>query len=305
MTRALVLGLEVVLMDGTVIQSMKKIIKDNSAYDLKQLFIGSEGTLGIVTRAVLKLIEIPLSRNSAFIGINDFDKILQFLRFIDKGLAGSLSGFEFIEQYCYQTMTGETAQNKPPLSTEYKYYVLIESMGAHMERDKALLESLLNEAIEKEMILDAVMAHTVSDFNWFWSIREDVDVLAAACTHDQHFDVSVSPGKMGPYLSRVLNEMKSVKGVEHCFAFGHIADGNMHFIVGKESDADELRLAINDIVYGPLKALQGSVSAEHGIGLHKKAYLSISRTDEEIALMKTFKDTLDPKSLLNPGKVLD
>ena len=305
MTRALILGLEVVLMNGTVIESMKKIIKDNSGYDLKQLFIGSEGTLGIVTKAVLKLIEIPVSRNSAFIGLNDFDKILQFLRFVDKGLAGSLSGFEFIEQYCYQTMTGETAQNKPPISQEYNYYLLIESMGADMDRDKQLMESLLTEAIEKELIIDAAMAHTDSDFKWFWSIREDVDVVVSLCTHDQHFDVSVSPNKMGPYLKGVLENIKSVEGVDHCFAFGHIADGNMHFIVGKSSTSDELRLAINDIVYGPLKALQGSVSAEHGIGVHKKAYLSISRTETEIALMKNLKATLDSKNLLNPGKVLD
>lgn len=304
MTRALVLGLEVVLMDGTIIQSMKKIIKDNSGYDVKQLFIGSEGTLGVVTKAVLKLIEIPVSRNSAFIGLNDFDKILQFLRFIDKGLAGSLSGFEFIEKYCYQSMTGETAQNKPPIAPVYNYYLLIESMGADRERDKNLMEDLLSQAIEEEIIMDAAMAHTASDFNWFWSIREDVDVIASMCTHDQHFDVSVSPNKMGPYLKGVLEEMKKVKGVEHCFAFGHIADGNMHFIVGKELEDDALRLAINEVVYRPLKDLQGSVSAEHGIGVHKKDYLSISRTDAEIALMKNLKATLDPQNLLNPGKVL-
>jgi len=305
MTRQLVLGLEVVLADGTIINSMKKIIKDNSAYDLKQMFIGSEGTLGVVTRAIIKLIEKPSSRTSCYAGINGYQNVISFLKFMDKGFAGKLSGFELIFGDTFKTMTSHPSEAKPPIPHGYEFYVLVESLGSDQDKDQALLLSLLEEALGQEIILDAAVADGESDMNWFWRIREDVHVLVSQCAYDQHFDISLPIPLIGDYLADAESRLKDLENVSKVFIFGHVADGNMHFIVGKEDDTDTLRLEVNEIIYGGLAEIGGSVSAEHGIGVHKKAYLSKCRTSEEISLMKTLKQSLDPKGILNPGKVLD
>lgn len=305
MTRALILGLEAVLMDGTIISSMKKIVKDNSAYDLKQMFIGSEGTLGIVTRAVLKLIEAPSSRNSAFLAFDKYENVVAFLKFIDKELAGALSGFEVIWKNSYEVMTSKNSLNKPPLPHGHKYYVLVESLGSDQENDREQLQSIVEQTIVNENAADAVMAFTESDLNWFWNIREDVKVLAEQAKYDQHFDVSAPIAEMGSYVDKVEEAINGMDEVVAAYPFGHLADGNIHFIVAKNNNDEKLKNSINDIVYNPLTALGGSVSAEHGIGLHKKKYLALCRTEEEIKLMKTLKKSFDPKALLNPGKVLD
>ena len=305
MTRQLVLGLEVVLADGRIISSMKKIIKDNSAYDVKQLFIGSEGTLGIITKAVLKLVEKPRSRNSALVGITDYSKVVQFLKFMDGGLAGNLSGFELMWPNFYHGATSKPSQYSPPLKGKYAYYVLLESLGADQEQDKAKLEELLEGAMEATIIEDAVLAHSESDLNWFWTIREDVHVIKSKVTIDHHFDVSLPIPLIGDYVEKVTKNLLELDGVEQVYQFGHIADGNIHFIVGKIDHSDELRESINQVVYGPLSELGGSVSAEHGIGEDKKAYLDMCRTPNEIGLMKSLKIALDSKIILNRGKVFD
>jgi len=305
MTRNLVLGLEVVLADGTIISSMKKIIKDNSGYDLKQLFIGSEGTLGVVTKAVLKLVEAPKSRNSAFVGFNDYEKVVSFLKFMDSGLAGTLSGFEVIWKNTYEVMTSPPATVKPPLPCDYNYYVLLETLGSNQVQDSEKLQSLLEVALSNKLILNAALANSESDLKWFWQIREDVHVVASQCNHDQHFDISIPIPLIGSLVDKVYASVNTISGVEKIYAFGHVADGNIHFIVGKEEQTPALISQINDAVYAPLKAIGGSVSAEHGIGLHKKKYLSISRTSAEIQLMKNLKEMMDPNSILNPGKILN
>ncbi len=302
-TRQLVLGLEAVLADGTVINSLKKIIKDNSAYDLKQLFIGSEGTLGIITRAVLKLVEAPRSRTSAYAGTNDYYQVISFLKFMDKGLAGTLSAFELIWKKTYHKMTtgGDTI---PPIPYDYEYYVLVETLGQNQESDQEQLIALLEKAIDQKMILDAVPAQSKSDLDWFWKIREDVRIISASCTYDQHFDVSLPIPLIGDYAAKVTAILEKVEGVNHCYTFGHVADGNIHLVVDKVDNSDTLRKAINQVVYPPLQAIGGSVSAEHGIGEHKKAYLKLSRSEAEIDLMRRMKKMMDPKGILNRGKVL-
>lgn len=304
MTRALILGLEVVLMDGTIINSLKKIVKDNSAYDLKQMFIGSEGTLGVVTKAVLKLIEAPKSRNSAFLAFDDYEKVVSFLKFIDKEMAGALSGFEVIWQKSYEVMTAPTAHNKPPIPHGYKYYVLVESLGSDQEKDREKLQSIVEQVILSDQAKDAVMAFTESDLDWFWKIREDVKVLAEQARYDQHFDVSAPINALGSYVDSVEEKINALDEVVGAYPFGHLADGNIHFIVAKNNKEEALKNQINDLVYNPLTELGGSVSAEHGIGLHKKRYLALCRSVEEIALMKRLKNSFDPEGLLNPGKVL-
>jgi len=305
MTRNLVLGLEAVLADGTIISSMKKIIKDNSAYDVKQLFIGSEGTLGVITRAVLKIVEAPKSRSSAYAGFDDYDKVLDFLKYMDRGLAGTLSGFELIWRSTYEIFTSPPSSTPPPLPYDYQYYVLLESMGSDPEEDHQALQDLLGEALEKELILDAVIAYTESDLEWFWKIREDVHVMVSHCRNDQHFDISLPVPLIGQVINEIREQVLSIPAVESCYPFGHVADGNIHLVISKEVESQELIDQVNDCIYSPLKAIGGSVSAEHGIGLHKKRYLHFCRSEEEIELMKTLKRSLDPKNILNRGKILD
>ena len=305
MMRNLVLGLEAVLADGTVISSVKKIIKDNSGYDLKQLFIGSEGTLGVITKAVLKLMEAPKSRNSAFVAFDNYEKVVQFLKYMDSGLAGTLSGFELIWGTTYQAMTAPPAAAKPPIPHGYEYYVLLESLGSHQEKDHAVLEDLLAQAFENELIADAALAHTEADLTWFWTIREDVHVLKSQCQFDHHFDISLPIPLIGEVLDNLNQELKKLEGVEKVFTFGHVADGNIHIVVDRQTTESSLIETINAIVYSPLQAIGGSISAEHGIGLHKKNYLHLCRTSEEIQLMRTMKMALDSRGILNKGLIFD
>ncbi len=304
MTRQLVLGLEVVLADGTVINAMKKIIKDNSGYDVKQLFIGAEGTLGVITKAILKLEEAPSSRNAAYVAFNDYDHVVAFLKYMDGHLAGKLSAFELIWKNSYEQMTSTSDAVRPPLPYAYAYYVLIESLGSNIQQDQQDFQNLLEQALEQNMILDAVIAQSPSDVDWFFRIREDVNNLVDFMKHDQHFDISLPVPLIGDYIAARYNSLAQIAGVEQIYAFGHVADGNIHFMIGKSTLSMDLKKQIDHCIYDGLQEIGGSVSAEHGIGLHKKAYLNISRTDAEIAVMHLLKNKLDPKGILNPGKIL-
>ncbi|GJM27918.1 MAG: oxidoreductase [Cyclobacteriaceae bacterium] len=305
MTRQLVVGLEVVLADGTVISGLKKLIKDNSGYDLKQLFIGSEGTLGIITRAVLKLVEAPKSRISALAGISTYQKVVELLKFMDQGLAGTLSSFEVMWPDTYKVLTTPPANVTPPLPHDHhQYYVLLDSMGSENAGDQIRFQNLLELALEQDMVEDIVPATSASEIDRFWSIRENVDPMVASCRFVQQFDISLPVPKIAEVANGIIENLYRISEVEKVYAFGHIADGNIHLVVGKTNDDDELRQRINQLVYQPLKTVGGSISAEHGIGVHKKEYLHLSRTDEEIELMKILKRALDPENLLNPGKII-
>ena len=302
MTRNLVLGLEAVLADGTIISSMKKIIKDNSGYDLKQLFIGSEGTLGIITKVVLRLVEAPSSRSSAFVGLDSYSKVVQFLKYMDHGLAGQLSSFELIWSNTYKCMTNPD-NIQSPISPEYKYYVLLESLGSNEIQDFTHLNILLESALEQNLIRDAVPAQTKSDLEWFWKIREDVHVIKTSCTYDHHFDISLPIASIGEYVTNTVAKLKKINFVNAVYTFGHVADGNIHFIVDRTSANQKDIDAINEIVYQPLEKLNGSISAEHGIGVHKKEYLKYSRSIAELNLMKLLKHSMDAKGILNSRNI--
>jgi len=305
MTRQLILGLEVVLADGTILSNLKKILKDNSGYDLKQLFIGAEGTLGVITKAVLRLQEMPTSRCSALVGFNDYSNVIKFLKFADKELAGTLSGYELIWKDTYEILTTEPSLLKPPMAYDYNFYVLFESMGSNQDSDQTNMQSLLEKAMEMEMLEDAMIAGSESDMNWFWNIREDVGIIDAQYPYSQHYDVSIPIPSIDAYVNDVRSQLKEKLNISDAFPFGHVADGNIHFIVGKPEDTPELKKAIDDIIYTPLQTLNGSVSAEHGIGLHKKSRLYISKSEAEISVMRALKKTLDPNNILGAGRIFD
>jgi FAD/FMN-containing dehydrogenase len=304
MTRDLVLGLEAVLADGTVVSSMNRLIKNNAGYDLKQLFIGSEGTLGIVTRVVLRLKPLPTSQDTAFLGVEDFDQLPTLLRHIERGLAGGLSAFEVMWKEFHDLVTSAPALGRSPLAEPHPYYVLVEAQGADQAADSARFEAVLMEALEAGLISDAAIAKSQAERNAMWALRDDIGQTSRNWPIFT-FDVSLPISKMQAYVAEVRQALDAQwPGKATLTVFGHLGDGNLHLVAGVGSRDKPTKQAVEAIVYGGLRERSGSVSAEHGIGLEKRDYLGWSRTPQEVALMRALKATLDPNGILNPGKVL-
>jgi FAD/FMN-containing dehydrogenase len=298
MMRNLVLGLEVVTADGTVISCMNQMLKNNAGYDLKQLFIGSEGTLGIVTRAVLKLFPKPLSCNSAMVAIENFDNVVALLNQLQRDLAGTLSAYEVMWGGYFRGVTGDGG-HRPPMSREYPFYVMIEAEGADQAGDSQRFEQLLENALTEGIIVDAVIPKSEAERRALWNIREDFEVILPGYL----YDVSLPIRAMDGYIQQVMHSVAEKWPNSACYVLGHVADGNLHLFV-QPGEAGDLHAASDELVYTPLATLQGSVSAEHGIGTEKLGWLSHSRSAEEIATMRLLKQSLDPKGLLNAGRVL-
>jgi len=305
MMREQLLGVEAVLADGTVISSMKDVIKNNTGYDLKQLFVGSEGTLGIITRAVLRLRPLPRSQNTALVAIDNFDKLGRFLKSMDSALGGTLSAFEVMWNDFYTLIVGDGEKHGLPLDTSYAFYVLVESTGGDEEGDMSRFESALEEALDDELIVDAVIAQSKQQRNDLWSIRDDVEGLFESLFPPIAFDISLGISQMEDYVEEVRTRLNDKWENARMVVFGHLGDGNIHLGLSVGSLEPEVVHAVEDIVYEALGRRGGVISAEHGIGLDKRAYLTHSRSAEEIALMKTIKLAIDPKNILNPGKILD
>ena len=304
MTRNLDMGIEAVLPDGTIISSLKKLMKDNSGYDLKQLFIGSEGTLGIVTKVVLRLYRLPKTRYTSLAVSNNYQDVLNLLKIMEDKISSNLTGFELLWNNTYKQMVSDETHYNKYLPVNYKYYVFIEYMGGDFENDYNLFESIILECIDKGVIDDAVIGKDDKEQVNIWGIREDVSVLADERKFDQHFDISIPVPLIGEIIDKISKELKDCEGVKTIFPFGHVADGNIHFIIGKDSDDDDLKSKINDIIYNNTQQVNGSISAEHGIGIDKKKYLIKSRSEDEIELMRLLKKSIDPKNILNPGRVI-
>ena len=301
MMRNLVLGVEVVLADGTVLCSLNRMLKNNAGYDLKQLFIGSEGTLGIVTRADLRLASRPVSSCSAFVACRDFSAMTELLGLLDARLGGQLSAFEALWPEFYELTTTAPALSSPILPYGHAVYALIEALGADPEADQERFERVLADAMESGSIVDAAIAKSEAERHAMWAPREDVfqmDRLGPS----HGFDVSLAIADMPRYLDTLRGALQGRLPGAKTFVFGHVADGNLHIAVCA-GDADAR--IVENCVYEPLRSITGSISAEHGIGLERKPYLEISRTRAEIATMRALKAALDPRGILNPGKVID
>jgi FAD/FMN-containing dehydrogenase len=301
MMRSLVLGLEVVLADGTVLCSLNRMLKNNAGYDLKQLFIGSEGTLGVVTRADLRLASRPVSSCAAFVACRDFTAMTELLGMLDARLGGQLSAFEALWPAFYEVTTTAPALSSPILPYGHAVYALIEALGADPEADQERFERVLSDALESGFIVDAAIAKSEAERNAMWAPREDVFQMDRyGPSHS--FDVSLAIADMPRYLDTLHRALEDRLPGSKTFVFGHVADGNLHIAVCA-ADAD-VRV-VENCVYEPLRSIAGSISAEHGIGLERKPYLEISRTRAEIATMRALKAALDPRGILNPGKVID
>ena len=304
MMREQVLGIEAVLADGTIISSMKDVIKNNTGYDLKQLFIGSEGTLGVVTRAVLRLRPAPRSQNTALVAVENFTKLGEFLLAMDAALGGTLSSFEVMWNDFYQLIVGNTDRHGQPLDSSHDFYVLLEATGGHLESDKTRFEGALEYAFEQGLAVDAVIAQSKQQRNDLWAIRDDVEGMIQALYPPMTFDISLSIRQMDDYVKEVRGQLTERWPQAQMVVFGHLGDGNIHLVLTVGSMDPQTVRAVEEIIYQALGRREGVISAEHGIGLDKRAYLHHSRSAEEIVLMKTIKASMDPKNILNPGKVL-
>lgn len=304
MFRDQVLGLEAVLADGTKVGGLNKMLKNNAGYDLKHLFIGSEGTLGIVTRAVLRLHPMPLSCCTAWCTLPDHDTVVRFLRHAQSRLAGTLSAFEVMWPDFHELVTTRVPDLRSPVASN-GLQVLIEVEGSDAERDMAMFSALLEEALERGWLQDAAIAQSLKEREAFWRLRDAVSEFPLMWSPYCGYDVSLPIGDIGRFVDKLQHALR--ERFPHCehIHFGHIGDSNLHVGVHLDQQWGPFPEAeIDDCVYGLLRTCGGSVSAEHGIGQHKKAYLGHSRTPQELALMHTLKQAMDPKNLLNRGKVL-
>ncbi|WP_207479976.1 FAD-binding oxidoreductase [Arenibaculum pallidiluteum] len=299
MMRDLVLGLEAVLADGTVLSSLKSLVKDNTGLDLRQLFIGTEGTLGIVTRAVLRLRPGPMGHATAMLACPGLDAAARVLARAQRRFQGRVLSFEGMWPGYYALMTAQ-GRFTPPLSREHPFYALVEIDCAGDEEPAFL--SLMEEAMAEGEVLDAVIAASEEQRRSLWRIRESVELLDEG-GFSRGYDVSVPLPALAAYVESVTRQVRAIRPGMDAIAFGHVGDNNIHWAITPAGDPVG-DAAADEAVYGPLAALGGSVSAEHGIGITKRKALGLSRTAAEIAVMRAVKATLDPRGILNPGKVL-
>ncbi len=304
MMREQVLGLEAVLADGTVVSSMNTMLKNNAGFDLKQLFIGSEGTLGIVTRAVLRLQPKQPASHTALVACADFAALTGLLQHVRRTLGEQLGAFEVMWQSHYALLTEESGRHAPPLSPDFPFYALIASLGSDPAESAQRFEASIEAAFEAALLSDAVVASSEQQRDRLWAIREDIEGLLAHVNPRFTFDISLPIADMENYVQTLERAVTDSWPDGRLLVFGHLGDGNLHVTVGTGRADAQTRRAVESLVYEPLAALGGSVSAEHGIGLEKRDYLHLSRTPEEMALMRTLKQAVDPRALLNRHKVL-
>lgn len=305
--REQVLGLEVVLASGEVVNMLTGLRKNNSGYDLKQLFIGSEGTLGIVTKAVLKLVQKPREPEVSVMAVKRFEDIPKVIEVANR-VGVCLTAFEFFTDVAHKIVLKRMLGTKSPFAEMAPFYILIE---IEKTTEEASMQPLLEALLEEELIYDAVVATSSLQFKELWGLRENITESLSAHGHVRKNDISLALNKLSPFMSelKILLDAESLGDIE-VVLFGHIGDGNLHinYVTPKDKDFKAFHARAREIeekIFNLLKSFEGSISAEHGIGLTKKEDLHYSRTASEVTWMKKIKKEFDPVGILNPGKIFD
>ncbi|XP_069721343.1 D-2-hydroxyglutarate dehydrogenase, mitochondrial-like isoform X1 [Phaenicophaeus curvirostris] len=298
--RGTVLGLEVVLADGSVLDCLTSLRKDNTGYDLKQLFIGSEGTLGVITAVSILCPQKPKAVNLAFLGCQSFPKVLETFTTCRAMLGEILSAFEFMDEKCMELVEKYLELSNPV--TGSPFYVLVETSGSNSTHDEEKLNSFLEQVLASGLVTDGTVATDDKKVKALWSLRERI---TEALTHDGYvykYDVSLPVGK----LYDLVMDMRARLGqsAKNVVGYGHLGDGNLHLNITSESYSRSLLDAIEPFVYEWTARCSGSISAEHGLGFKKKQFIEYSKPREAVRLMQRFKAMLDPKGILNPYKTL-
>jgi FAD/FMN-containing dehydrogenase len=296
-----VLGMEVVLPDGRVWNGLRGLRKDNTGYDLKQLFLGAEGTLGIITAAVLRLHPRPSATATAWLAIPEPRVAVELLGRLHERLGERVSAFELISDNCLGAVLRHVADSRAPLATRHPWYVLVEIADSGAQAPLAeRVERTLGECAEDRLLTDAVLAQSGEQAAALWRIRESIP--EAQFTNVKH-DISVAVSRTPDFIALATERLRSRFPQVDIYAFGHVGDGNIHFNVGPPALVAE-RSAVNRIVYEVIAELQGSISAEHGLGQLKREEIRAHKDPIELELMQRVKQALDPRGLMNPGKVL-
>ncbi|MDX1375544.1 MAG: FAD-binding oxidoreductase, partial [Burkholderiales bacterium] len=301
------LGLEVVLPDGRVWDGLRGLRKDNTGYDLKQLFIGAEGTLGVITAAVLKLYPRPVSAATAWFGLASPRQAIELLALLRARLGDRLSAFELLARVCLDAALANVAGTSDPLPVPHPWYALVElgdSDPEAMLRERA--EQAFAESLERGVARDVVLAQSGAQSRALWSIRER---MPEAQLENVKHDISVPLSQVPEFIARGAQALERAFPGIVIYAFGHAGDGNLHYNVGFADPAANAELMrrraeVNALVYEVVDALGGSISAEHGLGQLKRDEIRRHKSALELELMRRLKQALDPQGLMNPGKVL-
>jgi len=307
--RSHALGLEVVLADGRVLKDLNKLKKDNTGYDLKNLFIGAEGTLGIITAAVLRLIPRPRSVETAYAGVASPEAALDLLGLASERTAGAVTSFELMARAGIDIVLRHGAGMRDPLPEKHPWYVLIELSSQSLSGLRDVLEEILGTGLERGLIADATIADNLEQAKMFWRMRE---MFGEAQRHEggsiKH-DISVPVAAVPAFIREADAAVTNLIPGARPLPFGHLGDGNIHYNITQPPNADKAEFLarwheVNELVFAIVRKHGGSISAEHGIGVLKREFLPQVKDPVALDLMRTLKRTLDPKNILNPGKVL-
>ncbi|MCH8060792.1 MAG: FAD-binding oxidoreductase [Proteobacteria bacterium] len=304
--RAQVLGLEVVLADGTIWNGLRSLIKDTAGYDMKQLFLGSEGTLGIITAATLRLHPDPGDMTTVFVALRSADQAVALLVRVREKLPDGIQSFELMSERALRFVERHIPGTTSPFDIVHSWYVLFDvATGTH----GSAIEEVLADAIEDGIASDAIIAKNTQEAQRLWRLRHSISEAQKHEGVSLKHDISVPVGRIGIFLQRAQELLDTMMPRARLVAFGHVGDGNLHYNVSQPADvnADEFRAdgtAVTEAIYKLVVELGGSISAEHGIGVFKKDALQRFRSPVELDLMRTLKLALDPRNTLNPGKVI-
>jgi len=302
MTRRSVLGLEVALADGRIVRSMNKMLKNNAGYDWTQLFVGSEGTLGVITRGVLQLQARPRQVQTALLAVPDTARALTLLRALEKELPAGLLVFEALWREMYEIATQRMGL-AAPVAPGQDVYLLVEApMG---DGGREAFDSLLGAMLERGLLVDAAVADSGLQRARLWAMREGVYEYEKTFGFVHGYDISVPLNRMAEAIALLRESTPQLPEGVSLSIFGHLADSNIHLLAvadrrGRPDDPH----CCDEVVYRCTHAVGGSISAEHGIGVLKRPYLHLSRSEPELGLMRQMKQLLDPNGILNPGRVV-
>lgn len=296
MMRDQVLGVEAVLADGMVVSSMQPMLKNNTGYDLKHLLVGSEGTLGVVTKAMLRLRPKPAGFETALCALRSYDAVTELLALLQKRCSGRLGAFEVMWRDFFERATS-SGSLRDPFDVAHPFYVLVESEGF----EDGLLPAVLTLAMEREIVDDALLAQSGMDRERFWTYRDAIGEMTRTMAFVEPFDVGAPVGKLGLLAECIGDRLQRELPETRTVFFGHIADGNLHLAL--ELTEESQRATAEVIVYDAVRDVGGTVSAEHGIGMLKRPWLGHTRSDEEIEVMRRLRKAFDPKGILNPDRI--
>lgn len=300
-----ILGLEVVLPNGTVVDSLKTIRKDNTGYHLPHLFIGSEGTLGVITRCAIATAILPKSVNVVFLGVESFEKVQHVFRTAKSVLGEVLSAFEFFDRESMDLVVKHGLVD--PLENKTPFYVLLETHGSNNKHDEQKLEAFFDQVLGSGDAVDGTLAFDESQRAALWRLREGIPESLRREGYVYKFDISIPLPKMYDIVQILRDKFTGIESLAgtNVYGFGHLGDDNLHLNFVLPAKNELVDREIEPFIYEWASSHRGSISAEHGVGTVKKQYLHHSQTPESIELMKTIKRAIDPNNIMNPGKIVD